>query len=348
MRCLRVAVQGNDPEEEKFIDLLDQPVVPAPVEQFDRRLPRPVGVVGNREVRQCGFDRPASDFRVAAESEEGEAKAFPDLEQRVGLVPDFFGPACAAVLLPDFADQVSKPSIASGKVYGRGELAHGEFELSFTDGIPTIFDPLIDLRLETNRGELGDDQRVAGKDQHDDKKRGEGQSATIPAKPANAAAGDWLAGEVQRSVISHGLEVGRELRRRGIAIPRIRCQALADDRLESGRDVRVGRVHPGGIGAAKFSRSEQSFGHRHRLRRQRERPRSPHQAVEEDDTQGIEIRTEGDVVRRAGGERLELLGRHVSERATNGRGGGLGAVDRLLREVEVQQHRQAVATHEDV
>ena len=44
-----------------------------------------------------------------------------------------------------------------------------------------------------------------------------------------------------------------------------------------------------------------------------------------------------------------MLGRHVGERPTDGGGGGLGVVDPgLLREVEVQQHRQTVAGHQDV
>ena len=179
--------------------------------------------------------------------------------------------------------------------------------------MPTDVDPLPHLRLATKRGELGDDQGVGRNPQCQDEGRGDGQAAAIPAEPADAAAGDRLAGEAERSVIGHCLEVGRKLRGRGVAIIRVRGQAAADDRLESRGHVRVGCAQPGSACAARFRRAEQGFGHRHRFRRQRERPRSPHQAVEEDDAQGIEIGARVDVVRHALGERLQLLGRHVGE-----------------------------------
>ena len=41
--------------------------------------------------------------------------------------------------------------------------------------------------------------------------RRDGQAATMPAKPANAATGDRLAGKADGSVIGHRLEVGRKL-----------------------------------------------------------------------------------------------------------------------------------------
>ena len=98
--CLRVAVQCDHPKEEQFIDLADQSVAPGLVEHLDRRLPYPIRVVGYGELRQRRFDQPAGDLGVAAESEQGEAKAFPDLEQLVGLVPDLLGPPGPPVLAP--------------------------------------------------------------------------------------------------------------------------------------------------------------------------------------------------------------------------------------------------------
>ena len=57
------------------------------VEPRDQRPPDPVWVVGYGEVCKGRFDPTTGCLGIAAEPEKGEAKAFSNLEQRIGPVP---------------------------------------------------------------------------------------------------------------------------------------------------------------------------------------------------------------------------------------------------------------------
>ena len=67
--------------------------------------------------------------------------------------------------------------------------------------------------------------------------QGHRERATVAAEPAVGTVEERLAGEPERPVVGHRLEVDRQVGRRGVAVRRLRGQAAADDRLERGGDL---------------------------------------------------------------------------------------------------------------
>ncbi len=320
----------------------------ARVEQRELRPPDPVGIVRDGELGQGRRNGLADAPGIGTEVEQGESQTLADLEEPVGPVPDLLGLACEPPFFRDHAVQRPEPPVILGEPGRRIELADGELELALLDRAPTLVDPAPDLGLEEQGVEPVLDQAVRAGPQHQEQEHRQRQPPAVPAKPADDPPGHRLArtGAARRRRPPEGPPPAPTP---SVSVGGFRRQAPADDRLECRRHVRMAVPQAGRSGAPNLRRPEQCRAHRDRPRRQGERPRAADQAIEEDHPQGIKVGTLVDSLGGAARKRFQMLGCHVGQGPAHARGEFLRVADLgFLRQVEVEQHRQAVAGHQHV
>ena len=262
---------------------------------------------------------------------------------------------------PDLVEQATQSATASPRA-SRSAVSKwliAEHELAQFGRMLPLADLGHDVGLEPHRGDLGVNQGAEAESPS------AGTEGATMARRRQFRRTPWrmhrlrdrLAGEAEGAVVGHGLEVGRQLGRRGVAVAGLGGQAAAaPPPPRAGGTSGMGRLAPGARAAAPGPRrAEARPSVIDRDLEGRANDRSPlTRQSEQDNTEGIEI---GAGCRPrfepALGELLQVLERHVGEgpadrrRARPPRGSIRGSCSRRLK---VEQHRQAIADagHEDV
>ncbi len=281
-----LAVQGEDPEEKQLVDLVDHAVASRCVESPDR-LPHPIRVVGYGELRQRRFDRPAGDLGVAAKSQQGEAVGVPrprtssSALSRISLVSRASRSSCriwSCNARSPGSPWASRAAVSKWLKASSNRPASTECRPS-TSSMPH-------LRLAADRGELGADQGVSRNPDGQHERRGDDEATAIPAEPANTIG--WGSARGRTGAAGHRPPPGgrpraarprrsdRPDRGPGIGVRPPRGPAARPGCVVRNRGAPARRVS---AAWSKASVIVMDFG------RHRERPRPPHQAVEQDDTQ---------------------------------------------------------------
>ena len=331
-----VRPDGDDPEEQQLVDLLEQARTPHPVEPAQAVAVRPARVTQDPEGHQGGLQLARRGRGIAAEAEQVKAQTVRLLAEPIGLGADRIDRQGFLAQAQRGSPQIAQPGPALRLLGGGLELDCSPGAVSALEPFPAEGEQMTDLRVSADA--IGLRVQPGGCESDRDRDDGEGDRDPQPVAtgPTGHPAGHRLPSEPQRSGVGHGLQVGRELRGRVVTVVGIGSQATPQHGPEGRGDRSAALVDLGRARSPALQISGPGFLGPYRLVGLGDR--CGPDGLQEDQTQGVEIRAVVDQTGLALDQCLQVLGGHVGECAPDPLG-PCGQFRRVVGQVEVQEHR---------